>query len=72
MSTQRIMPLPERPGAAPGDIPQVRRCIRCRTPFHSEGFGERICGPCKGTTAWRNPVATRRSHPRGRSGPAFD
>jgi hypothetical protein len=72
MSTQGVMSRPDRTGAAPGDVPQVRCCIRCRTPFSSEGFGERICGPCKGTKAWRNPIATRRSHPRGRSGPAFD
>jgi hypothetical protein len=72
MSTQSFMPIPERRGAASGDVPHVRCCIRCRTPFSSEGFGERICGLCKGTKAWRNPVATRRSHPRGRRGPAFD
>ena len=72
MSTHKVLPVPARHGAAQGDIPQVRCCIRCRTPFSSEGFGERICGPCKGTKAWRNPVAMRRSRPRSRSGATFD
>jgi hypothetical protein len=72
MSTRRVLPVPDRSGAVRDDIPQVRCCLRCRTPFNSDGFGERICGPCKGTKAWLNPIATRRSRPRGRSGPAFD
>lgn len=45
---------------AVADVPQERRCLRCKTSFRSEGFGERICRRCKGLSAWRNaaPVST--------------
>lgn len=72
MSTHGILPAPERPDAAPADVPRTRRCLRCRTPFPSEGFGERICRPCKGTNAWRTAVPLRRARPRGRIGPGTD
>lgn len=39
--------------------PQVRRCLRCRTAFHSEWSGERICARCKGTTAWRRGLPVK-------------
>ncbi len=42
---------------AHNDVPQERACLRCRTPFWSEGFGERICRRCKGLNAWRNGVS---------------
>lgn len=42
---------------ARGDVPGERRCLRCATLFRSEGFGERICGRCKGQNAWRNAVS---------------
>jgi hypothetical protein len=31
-----------------------RRCLRCDTIFDSAWAGERICRPCKGTSAWRS------------------
>ncbi|RLK07274.1 hypothetical protein CLV75_2389 [Ruegeria conchae] len=42
---------------AHNDVPQERPCLRCRTPFWSEGFGERICRRCKGLNVWRNGVS---------------
>lgn len=33
--------------------PKVRECLRCQTKFESQWAGERICGRCKGSTAWR-------------------
>ncbi len=39
------------------DVPKERLCLRCRVPFWSEGFGERICRRCKGLSAWRNGVS---------------
>ena len=33
---------------------RVRNCLRCSMPFHSSGFGNRICDPCKETQEWRN------------------
>lgn len=39
------------------DVPAQRPCLRCRTSFWSEGFGERICARCKGTAAWRTSVS---------------
>lgn len=43
-------------GRALGDVPQERPCLRCDVVFWSEGFGERICRPCKSLKAWRNAV----------------
>jgi hypothetical protein len=37
-----------------------RLCLRCRTVFASEGFGERICRRCKGREAWKTPAALPR------------
>lgn len=31
------------PVRAIDDVPKERLCLRCRTPFPSEGLGERIC-----------------------------
>lgn len=62
--------VPRQPALS--DIPQMRACLKCRTPFRSEGFGERICRACKGTLAWRTAAPLRRSRPRGRIGPGSD
>ena len=40
----------------PPEIAKTRRCLRCKTPFQSKWSGERICGRCKGSAAWRNGV----------------
>jgi len=42
------------PQPARGDVAAERVCLRCRTPFPSEGFGERICKRCKGQSAWKS------------------
>lgn len=39
------------------DESQERHCLRCRSAFWSEWYGERICPRCKNTTAWRGAVA---------------
>ena len=57
------------PGPARGDIAAERACLRCRAPFPSEGFGERICKRCKGQTTWKSAIpsgdgGTRRSSSR--------
>ena len=33
---------------------KVRKCLICRSPFLSAWAGERICGRCKDTAAWRS------------------
>ena len=33
---------------------KVRPCLRCRTPFFSEGAHNRICENCKGSSVWRS------------------
>ncbi len=33
--------------------PKHRKCLRCHAPFMSEWPGERICGKCKASNAWR-------------------
>jgi len=45
-----------QPVAARGDGTALRACLRCRTPFPSAGFGERICKRCKGHTAWKSAI----------------
>ena len=35
------------------DIPKTRQCLRCKVSFWSDGFGQRICNRCKGSSAWR-------------------
>ena len=42
------------PQRALADGPKKRSCLRCKTPFLSEGFGERICKRCKGSNTWKN------------------
>ncbi len=34
--------------------PKRRKCLRCHARFMSEWPGERICGKCKATNAWRH------------------
>ncbi|WP_139839704.1 hypothetical protein [Oceanibacterium hippocampi] len=36
------------------DESKTRHCLRCKSEFLSSWSGERICGRCKGSTAWRN------------------
>ncbi len=51
-------PLPESldPARSLRDVPAKRTCLRCRTVFQSEGFGERICRRCKGSAQWKSAV----------------
>lgn len=46
----------KQPGA---DSSKERQCLRCSMSFQSQWAGERICGRCKGTSAWRqgSPVS---------------
>lgn len=63
--------LMDQPSRALGDVPKLRFCLACSASFWSEGFGQRICVRCKGTTAWRaampEGVSTGRSRSGGRS-----
>ncbi len=34
-------------------VPKRRACLRCQAEFQSQWAGERICGRCKGSAAWR-------------------
>ena len=38
-------------------LPKQRPCLMCGLHFLSDGSGQRICGKCKGTSAWRNGLA---------------
>lgn len=51
MSRHIFLP-PERPD--PRDVPALRLCLRCRRPFDSAGFGERICSRCKTARLWHD------------------
>ncbi len=46
----------EDPFVAPTQLrsPKPRRCLRCQTEFDSVWAGDRICGKCKQTSAWRS------------------
>ena len=35
---------------------KLRQCLRCQSDFESAWAGERICGRCKGSNAWRSSV----------------
>ena len=41
-----------KPAVAPTQC-QVRRCLRCRESFESEGTHHRICNRCKASRSWR-------------------
>lgn len=53
---------------ATADIAAERVCLKCRSPFWSEGFGERICSRCKGSAVWRAAISEGGGHGRRRSG----
>ncbi len=58
----------QAPVRARADIAAERSCLRCGTTFWSEGFGERICTRCKGSSAWRSAVPDGVGQGRRRSG----
>jgi uncharacterized paraquat-inducible protein A len=47
------------PTKTPRDVPTTRACLRCKAVFQSEGFGERICPRCKGSSVWKSAPPTR-------------
>lgn len=49
----------QSPSSSPRDAPGERACLRCKTVFHSEGFGERICPRCKGSVIWKSGLPAR-------------
>jgi hypothetical protein len=53
---------------AKADIAAERVCLRCRSTFWSEGFGERICSRCRGSAVWRSAVSEGSRQGRRRSG----
>ena len=53
---------------ATADIAAERACLRCRSTFWSEGFGERICSRCKGSAVWRSAICEVNGQGRRRSG----
>lgn len=53
---------------ATADIAAERVCLRCRSSFWSEGFGERVCSRCKGSAVWRTAIYEGGGHGRRRSG----
>ncbi len=53
---------------ATADVAATRACLRCKSTFWSEGFGERICSRCKGTVAWRSTIHEGSGQGRRRSG----
>jgi uncharacterized paraquat-inducible protein A len=41
------------------DVATARACLRCKAVFQSEGFGERICPRCKGSSVWKSAPPMR-------------
>ena len=68
MQTKDQFIVVDDPKRALGDAPKERSCLRCKTSFWSEGFGERICARCKGTSIWRAAVPEGGGQGRRRSG----
>ncbi len=58
----------DHPGRAHGDVPKARSCLRCEASFWSEGFGQRICNHCKGSSVWRTEMPEGIGQGRRRSG----
>lgn len=56
-----------RVGPVHRDVAARRACLRCKTMFFSEGFGERICPQCKGSVAWRSGLSVGNGQARRRS-----
>lgn len=52
---------------AKADVAAARACLKCGTTFLSEGFGERICSRCKGTSVWRSAISEGNGQGRRRS-----
>ncbi len=42
-------PEPDRP-----PVKKTRKCLMCDSEFTSKHIGERVCPPCKETSAWRS------------------
>lgn len=53
---------------ATADIAAERVCLKCRSPFWSEGFGERVCSRCKASSVWRAAISEGGGQGRRRSG----
>lgn len=53
---------------AMADVAAERACLRCKATFWSEGFGERICSRCKGSSVWRSAIYEGSGQGRRRSG----
>lgn len=49
------LPPVRRRGASEGA--RQRHCLMCGRGFPSHGIGNRVCGGCKQTDAWRSPGA---------------
>ncbi len=54
------------PARSRADVPARRRCLRCQSPFDSEGFGDRICKRCKASALWRTALPPGDGHARRR------
>ena len=50
------LPVPDVKAKPAGSDAAWRKCLRCQRRFPSEHKGNRICGKCKQSTAWRSPV----------------
>lgn len=68
MHTKQDYIIIDQPKRAMGDAPQERACLRCRVSFWSEGFGQRICARCKGSSVWRTAMPEGAGQVRRRSG----
>ncbi len=68
MHTKQEYTTTEQPERALGDAPQERACLRCKVLFPSEGFGQRICARCKGSSVWRAAIPEGVSYGKRRSG----
>ena len=53
---------------ATADIAAEPVCLKCRSPFWSEGFGERVCSRCKASSVCRAAISEGGGRGRRRSG----
>jgi predicted RNA-binding Zn-ribbon protein involved in translation (DUF1610 family) len=52
MASRRTDTKKPEPDRAP--VKKTRKCLMCRSEFHSHHVGERVCPSCKETSVWRS------------------
>jgi ribosomal protein S27AE len=58
MTRRKPQAEPVEAGTGMLHVSKQRECLMCGTAFASQWSGERICGKCKSSSAWRGGVVS--------------